>query len=39
MLRFFYHIGPVSAGRNQPTMDVTIHTTTAIAKDLSQPIA
>ncbi len=39
MLRFFYHIGPVSAVRNQPTMDGTIHTTTAIAKDLCLPIA
>ena len=32
------HNGPVSAGRNQPAMLVTIHMTTAIASDLSHPI-
>ena len=35
---YSFHIGPESPGRNHPTMDVTNQTTTAINRDLSQPM-
>ena len=35
---FFFHNGPRSVGRNHPTMDVTIHMTTAMMRDLIHPI-
>lgn len=32
------HTGPPSVGRNQPTMEVTIQITTAMIRDLIQPM-